>query len=349
MGGTRFSDKYGTVRITRSEHDELAGKIVDGLQQIGISAEFIPYLYDKQSFGDIDILCKKSATHANLPESLQDRPLALEARDNRIIAQLGAEYGHRGELANPGLSMIFQGREGHVQVDLVSIEDDVYDIAKRHLSWGDAGSMSSVVGRQMGLKIGMTGIHLNILMYGKHVRIPVPMTYNEVLEFQGYDSSVHERGFSNNLEIYEWICAGRYFDPRIWELDRITNKSRQRALKREAYLNFLEYNRHNNKLAAYQWGDRGEREDEWRNLIVSSFPTVKAEIERNEEERQKHLESKSIFSGKVISEVTGLTGDALSHFMNNIKKAKGEELEVYISEKDHASVKKVIHEYFHTL
>lgn len=324
MGGTRFAHFGETVRVSRHEHDAIVTETVRILSGCGISAHVIPHLGAKADFGDVDLLCARSDTHSALPDDSREVVIELARRDEAVASALGAVAHHRGAITNPTLHLLLQGNHGLVQMDVTSIEDDLLDFATSQLSWGDAGSIASVVARQMGLKLGMHGLAITTDEPGTLLRTRIHVTHAEALALTGYDAARHAAGFDTNEEVYEWVASGKYFDPRIWQFDRMTNKARQRALKRPAYIGFLAWMEARGLKPRYDWGDRrGARSDEWRERLLRMFPKVAEEIARQRSADVRPQGLRAFFNGDSIAAATGIRDPELRHLMNDIRKEVG--------------------------
>lgn len=336
MGGSRLS-KYGeTVRIDKEEHDDLIDFISGNLAKFSINAQTIPHVRNKESFGDIDLLCTKSDTHADLPETSEDVVRELDNRDKRIAEALNAVAYTRGNIGNPTVSFLLNGKKGLVQVDLTSIKDHLLDFARSHLSWGDAGSLSSVVARQMSLKVGMSGLSLcERNEYGNVFKGSIDYTYSQALELSGYDAKVHAEGFDTNEDIFRWIASGRYFDPKIWSPEWMTNKSRRRALKRPVYHSFLTWMQDEGVKRNYDWGEtKGEKSSEWFLTMSEKFPEAVEEIEKLKDDLSKKEGVKAFYTSQNMKMVTGLDGKELNKVMNDFRKDLGEENLKRLAEKN---------------
>lgn len=316
MGGTRFSEIGETVRVTRAEHDAIAADVIERLRGLGIAADPVRFLKSKTDFGDIDLVCARSQTHGSLAD---EDALGLEARDRFIAESVGAIGHSRGQMRNPALHMLIRRDAGLVQVDLVSIADHLLDFASNHMAWGDVGTMVAMVGRQMGLKIGMTGIHLTMDVPGEKLRAAVPLDWRGTLEMLGFDADAHARGFETRAQTFEWLAGSRYFDPRIYALERQTNYSRQRAQKRPGYMEMLDWIERDRPVANYDWGDRkGDRTAEHHAAIMARFPEVEADFATQIAAREKGTDTAPFFNAEAVSAVTGVTGKRLQFVLHAI-------------------------------
>lgn len=326
MGGTRFAGIGEAVRIGRMEHDDVADAVIAALSAQNVHATVIPHLRGKTDFGDVDLVCRRSQSHHNVPGGGEEAVLRLGRRDQAIASALDAIAHDRGPIANPTLHLLLKGSKGPVQVDITSIDDHLFDFALAQLSWGDAGSISAIVARQMGLKMGMHGLVLTIDDERGMLQAPLPLSHAEALTLIGYDPRMHVEGFETNEDVYRWVASGTYFDPRIWQFDRLTNSARHRAWKRPSYQAWVSWMDKQGLDVRYDWGEiRGARTQEWRGRLLQMFPLAAEEIERQRMQRRSPDARRTFFSGSVISEMTGVKGPDLQHLMNAIRKEIGQD------------------------
>lgn len=325
MGGTVFSPHARAVRIDRPEHDAIAARMATRLAAIGIDARSLPSVRSKTDFGDVDLVAPRSQTHRNLPEG-GAHVLALAERDRAVALAAGARMHHRGPIRNPALHMLVDGRDGPVQVDLMSIEDRNMEFATRHLSWGDAGALAAVYAANMGMKMGMNGISLLERTGATTYRARLRLDYDQALDLLGLDPVTHRDGFDTPDDIYAWIASGKYFDPRLWTPGWMTSRARHRAGKRDSHQGLHDWITANRPQTMYDWGARrGERTHEWTGMLLTMFPEARDEIERQRTESAVPTGLRAFFNGDVVSAVTGMDqrDDGFQHMMNAVRKAIG--------------------------
>lgn len=318
MGGTSFGHSHQTVRLSRRLHDDIARRSLKALQSVGIQAQTIPSLRSKNTFGDVDLLCRLSQTHQGEP--------AIPARDVDITAALGAIASRRGSRADRTLSLLINSPSGPVQLDLLSMEDHLFSFARSHLSYGDAGTLASVIARQMGLKLGMNGLYLTRTTRNGQFKAQIDITYAQALALIGLDPDRHSAGFDEVEDVFRWLAAGDYFDPRIWQFHRLTNRARKRALKRPASSAFLVWLKQQDLRCRYDWGtERGARSQEWIRHLSAKYPQAAAALDQQMEAFRQKTASASFFTGKAIREATGAEPHMLPFLMNEIQKRLGKD------------------------
>lgn len=337
MGGSVFAEHATTVRVDRSEHDAIAAGVAEALVAIGVEARALPSLRGKSSFGDVDMICARSQTHGDLPKDGEEHVRALAQRDAEIAQALGADAYHRGNVRNPALHMLVAGRDGPVQLDLMSIDDGLLEFTTRHLSWGDAGAMAAAVAQQMGIKMGMTGVALAVRIRAATHRLPLDLDYDQTLELIGLDADRHRRGFDTVDEVYAWLAEGRYFNPRLWSAEFMTNKRRHRAMKRDSFVGLQEWIGRERPESRYDWGEsRGARTAEWTEQLLDAHPEARAEMDRLTSASTAPQGLRAFFNGDVVRRHVDLDDEALQHVMNNLRKSIGvERLQALADAGDH--------------
>jgi len=306
MGGSRFQHLGPIVRLERNEHDQLAADVIKALSGIGIDARVIPHLRSKSSFGDIDLLASRLSVEA--------------ATDEGISRTIGATAFDRGPRQNPTLHLLLAVNGGSAQIDLVSVDSEMLDFVASQLAWGDAGTFAAVIARNMGLKLGMHGISLTDEDHRGQVRATIDLTHAEALELLGLSAERHAAGFDAQEDVFAWIAAGKYFDPTIFQIERLTNGARRRAGVRPGYQAFLAWIADNRPPSRYCWGERGSKVEEWRRRLFAMFPESAAEIARKRAEARRKDDLARLFNGETVMAITGITDPKLQHLMNAIRK-----------------------------
>lgn len=311
MGGNRFKDA-GAVRLSRQAVQGHSERILAALRRVappGGRVEATGSLRDKQSFGDIDVIA--------------DATYVAAVGDDGIVAALEDEYGsgvihHRGDSKDPTLGLLIPTPDGPFHLDVITAAPDAFDFAVRYMSAGDAGILIGAIARQMGCKFGQYGLALLVGHGAKRLgKVVVTTDFDEALEFLGFDPAVHAAGFDDDAALRSFVMAGRWFDPAVYDLARMTNTSRSRALKRSQYIAHVEaFARMEPR--GHLWPAKGDEAQmlEWREIVLNRFPHARAAVEgmtaRFRPERR--------LSGKLIEEMTGVRDPVLRHLINAVAK-----------------------------
>jgi len=183
----------------------------------------VPWLTSKADHGDADIV---------VPESCR-RP------DEVAAAAVGEATGlphlhYRDNKENP---ILFAGVEtpvGLFQIDLIHWPDQTAEFCRRFLSWGDAGAMVGIIGREMGLKFGMDGLRVPVRVpAAPRGSVLLTADFDEALDLLGLDPAAHAAGFADDAGTAAWIGRGRYYDPKLYDPSRSTSESRRRGKVRK--------------------------------------------------------------------------------------------------------------------
>lgn len=311
MGGNRFKDA-GAVRLSRQAARHHSDRILRALRTVAPvdgRVEATGSLRDKQSFGDIDVVANTA--------------YVAGVGDDGIVGALAAQYGpgimrHRGDSKDPTMGLLVPTPEGAFHLDVITAAPDAFDFAVRYMSAGDAGILIGGIARQMGCKFGQYGLAL-LVGHGTRRLGKVVLTtdFDEALEFLGLDPAVHAAGFDNDLDLRAFIMASKWFDPAIYDLARMTNTSRSRALKRPQYVAHVEAFA-SMEPRGHIWPTRGDEAQmtAWREIVLERFPHARAAVEGM---RAAYRPERRL-NGGLIEEMTGVREPVLRHLINAVAK-----------------------------
>jgi hypothetical protein len=227
MGGKAFSDIGAqTIRVPTRTMAPIARTIAEAL-----GAGLVRWPTDKSDHGDIDLVVP-----ASLVSDLGDAALAQRA------AQATAyDFIYRRlDVRDPILFVGLQLPEGLLQVDLITADDELLDLATRCLSWGDTGSMIGRTAREMGLTFGQNGLRCPVRVPGATKEsLLLTTSFDEALRFLGWNPAEHDAGFANDREIADFIASGAYFDPKVYEEQRTSSSARRRGKVRKGREDFI--------------------------------------------------------------------------------------------------------------
>lgn len=186
---------------------------------------------------------------------------------------------------------------------------------------GELGTDSYIgrVARQMGLRFGKDGLSM-LLSSEDGTRVRISTDRDLTLEFLGFDPKAHRAGFDTPEAIYDFIATGRYFDPAIYEMDRMTNRAKSRSRTRPFYKPFI--NAIRQRPALHIWPELCTPAGmaTWRERAFDVFPGSREAHHAIVEAQARARATKAFFCGDRVSELTGITGSRLSHLMNEVRK-----------------------------
>lgn len=321
MGGQVFKTQgIHTARIPAAAALELADRIMPALRSLEQAAakratfspaRLVPSYRSKPDYGDLDIVVSRNFIDELGYDAIR---AGLEHHLNLPVAM---HRPHKNDHVLP--LAVFTEDHGAFQIDLISAAEDQFDFRRRYLAWNDTGSYIGRVARQMGLRFGQDGLAL-VIAGSETKSVPVTTDMSAALEFLGYDDTVHRAGFDTREEIFDFIAAGRYFDPAIYEMDRMTNRARSRARKRPLYPAFIQEMRR--RPAKYIWPvERSETlVAEWEAKIIAAFPGTRERRDQILEEHRRARDATAFFSGATATKLSGVTGKNLMHLMHAVQK-----------------------------
>ncbi len=217
MGGSRFNQE--TPRMTTDVYEKRLAIIQIRLQSMGIEAGFPATLKDKESHGDIDLITTQEMLFA---KGMNGFAKALCAIDQM-----------QSSSADMCPSFLLRDQAGFFQVDVRAIKGQNLGFAERYQSAGDAGALTSFVASNLGLSMSLYGLFVRTGGRADQLKVPLDVTYNQALSLIGLDCNLHEKGFACEEDIFAWIINGRYFNPAIFMLENMSNKSRAKSKRSE--------------------------------------------------------------------------------------------------------------------
>ncbi|TFK24995.1 hypothetical protein FA15DRAFT_756238 [Coprinopsis marcescibilis] len=236
MGGSAFSSRLAKEAIPRlppKVYDALKARLVPILSEL-YSLVAVPIeAPEKTSHGDLDILVGRpnpsntsfgSESVTYLPHSLVKATLGarivVEAEENRtsnyavpVLIGEWEQFGH-GADERRAREAVPDG-EIYYQIDIhACIDEEEFQRIKFYHSYGDLNMILSLMVRNLGLKLGQTGLW-----------IPDPpnppfllsANFKMVLPFLGLSLETYSVGFTTKSEVFKWVRSMKYFDPGVFQ------------------------------------------------------------------------------------------------------------------------------------
>jgi len=306
MGGKLIQSHFGLPekRILRHEYFVLRDQLFFDFKSIyntcRVETPFV--LGDKETFGDIDILCN----------------LQLEQIQKVIIEK----YNIKPCLHGGVYSFPLNG----FQVDVVQTDNQYFDIALAFYSYGDLGNLLGRLYGGLGIHFGHKGLFYKLLhsyFSGNPAdvsplnKIYVSTSFPEIIDYVGLNYSRWQLGFQNENEVFDFIESSRYFNPRLFYFEELNHQNRTRNRKRPMYARFVERISSKYKdvvipriAASYYFPYHVQK---WPKMLedINKFKPIY--------ERQYILSRK--WSGDLIVEITGLKDKELGKFIVAYKKS----------------------------
>ncbi len=293
MGGTAFKHLgYDSERMTVSEFKQYEQEIVNILDKLGIENYKIPYVKEKDSFGDIDIIVVKQ----------NDVGIFDKIVENISLFGLTEDFIVRNKQF---MSILYKQK---YQVDFISTSKEYAEYNVNYLSYNDLGNLIGRVIKESGFRHGHDGLYY-VYREGNHYKqlIPLSKDYYKTLEILGLDPSVFKKGFDTFTDMFEYVASCQYFKKSRFDLDNLNNRNRVRDRKRKVYNQFVNY----------------VRDLEESTQIVPSpfdvFPHLVDACDKIKKERNVHNKLREIFNGRNIMKWTNLSGKELGNFITHVK------------------------------
>lgn len=293
MGGTAFKHLgYDSERMTVSEFKQYEQEIVDTLDKLGIENYKIPYVKEKDSFGDIDIVVVKQS----------DVGIFDKIVENIELFGLTDDFVVRNKQF---MSILYKQK---YQVDFISTSSDYAEYNVNYLSYNDLGNIIGRVIKESGFRHGHDGLYY-VYREGNHYKqlIPLSKDYSKTLEILGLDPSVFKKGFDTFTEMFEYVSSCKYFKKSRFDLENLNNRNRVRDRKRKVYNQFVNY---------------VSDLEESTQIVPSPFDIFPHLIDicfEIKKERSAYNKLKEVFNGQNIMKWTNLSGKELGNFISLVK------------------------------
>ena len=211
---------YGAKRLSREDYTSRVAQIMPVLFSLGDFGWIeIPSYSTKQTFGDVDILCK------NTPHNIVDLILG---------AFSSPPYQNNGNV----LSFLFKD----LQVDVIRCTKETYQSSLDYFSYNDLGNLIGKVCKGRGLSYGHLGLMFEVIV-AENVRtkLIVSSDTRKIHEYLGLSHDIWLEGFQDREDMFQFVLSSKYFDRRLFYFENLNSIDRRRDQKRVTYNAFLEY------------------------------------------------------------------------------------------------------------
>jgi hypothetical protein len=306
----------------------------------------IPAYKGKPDFGDMDILFSNKGYDPFGIAALLD---AVEIVRNGDVTSIGVKI--REEV--PYL-------DGNVfQIDLIKVPEESFDFALSYFSFNDMGNLLGRIGHRAGFKFGHLGLMYPVRNPENHTHLLAELTitsdFGEALTLLGYDADEYfakaKEGFPSLTDIFEYVVSSPYVNKDIYLLDNRNAIARKRDSKRQTYMMFLEYLKTTTIPHNFDYTNKQGFRAAMLQKAFTLNPVFKHEYEAVLRKHKKTVEAHAKLNGGIITELTGLKGITLGHFITRLKepfKTTEEYLEYVLQLEDVPAFIKQHYEHFLT-
>ena len=326
MGGNALKE-FGARRFSKTEYESIRGEVLVKLDTIGPYHGWIeiPSFKDKESFGDLDILC----TNIN----------------NSTFEKILKSFGNPPNYRNSGtMSLLYK----ELQVDIISALPNDYHTSLIYYSYNDLGNLMGKIFYKFGLKYGHRGLTLPIRDGdNKFAEIVVSKNSDKIFEFIGLDyARFILRNFYTLEDVFCFVIESPYFSKEIFSFENMNSVARIRYKKRSTYNAFLKYIENIEVKDTVVWI---EDTDEYLPTIFSFFPEAYVEYNKVLEDHKVLLARKQKFNGEKaltwLNEVYPgkvLEGKEFGKFMRNFRKGEGDNFDKWVEDTSEENIKNSI-------
>ena len=288
MGGNIFTTNYEVARLDTSQYLKLQSLIRDKLHAKRIQIYQIPYLRDKSSFGDLDLIVDSKDTDKLL---------------NWFLKDLIYPYSTNGNVS----SVYYYPFK--FQIDFIRIDTLDIDYAVNYFAWGCAGNLVGRLAKKLGIKHGHKGLYY-VQRNNDHVieEILLSRKYIDILNILQLDSQKFFQGFDSEIDMFQWFTSSPYFNIEYFLFENLPNKDRVRDRKRKDYNTFIKWCLTQSFKSPLTIGNK-------QDFVVNYFPELLDKINKNLEILRINNLVKSKINGNIVMELTGLRNKELNDFL----------------------------------
>ena len=291
MGGKLLA---GTRRYKKEELLEAESFILCRLREAGYTCKSTTAYGNKESFGDLDIVVAYTGTDKLLP--------------------LITEVFKPTELFDDPNQNIISFNYHDLSVDLIFVSEQDFDFAHNYLSYNDLGNLIGKTAHAFGVHLGPDGLWYK-LRDDKHILGKITITKNWYLALRilGFEPNTYAIGFPTKKSMFEFICNGKFFN--IEQYVKVNAKARAAERKRETYREFLEYCE---KTKPQNFIFHSVFKQNFLKYLLSDAKFKKqydSLVHANNQKKKLKLR----FSGTLVTEITGLTGQKLGRYLDHLK------------------------------
>jgi len=219
MGGNAL--KIAQIeRCDNNKYLSLSNEIILKLNNYYIKTHLIKSYKNKESYGDIDIICcnNNNINYKSIIENLF-KP---------------TEIYHNGD--------VFSFDYKKTQIDLIISSENNFETSINYFNY-ELGNFIGRIAAAMGFRYGHYGLKFQYRHEdgGKIYEKIISQDIDKILDFLGFDVKKYHEGFIELKDIFDFVINSYYFNPRIFDYNKLNHQNRTRNKKRKNYTAFLEY------------------------------------------------------------------------------------------------------------
>jgi hypothetical protein len=213
MGGHALKTVQ-TVRLKKDDFLKIQQKVIDIFKFHEIIIDFIPYLRDKEDFGDLDVLwSNENNPEINMFEFIKKYFKPTETVVNSDVISFDLD---------------------NFQIDIIKVSNIKF--AKFYFSYADFGSIIGKTVKKYNMSFGHNGFFSN-------VETTSFLLTDNVLEFCKFINIDFEiwKNIKTKDDLFQFIISSRFFNKENFKPNMFNYAYRKRIKQRPLYLEFLKF------------------------------------------------------------------------------------------------------------
>ena len=280
MGGNAFNQTLPQASFPRmppATYKALKATLLPLVEQFYALVVVPPEAPEKPDYGDLDFVV--AYPHSDdvvdrVKEAIRAAHyLPQEGRGTSSFAIPVDAFDLPVDSASEG-AFSLSAQDTYIQVDVnVCADRESWERTVFLHSYGDTGMILGVIGRSVGVALGVHGLKVSIvspflapqpdctswpiqfmnpLPTNPPISFQVSTSLPRILEFYSLSRSRLDDGFATQRELFEWVTTSRLFNAlKVAPAEQTHNRGKKRRGPRTMYQNFLEYARERADDPAY--------------------------------------------------------------------------------------------------
>ena len=305
MGGNCLKNVV-TRRYSSEEYWKVVAYVLEFLRKDFPNRKInnVPTYSQKDSWGDLDVLMESDNLTIDMVEYIQKAFQPIQIVKNGSVISFNVN---------------------DFQVDLILFSSLNYDTALSYYSWSILGNLRGKIYHKARFSLTAEGLkyHFRDNNY-EFSTIVVSRDIPTIFAFMDYNYERFSKGFITLEEIFVYAVSTSFFNKEMYALDKLSSNDRIRDAKNRAFNSFLTWLETAENLPEYPWNFDKEIIDEVSNQkfldrSFEFFPEFKKVYDETMVNFDLWKKAKELFNGKLVQELTNLSGIELGSFMKFLR------------------------------
>ena len=292
MGGKLFLVSHlfdDNERLDKTTFNNVVSFLTSKLSDYNVKHKVVPYITEKTTFGDIDII--------------------IEPTDINILRTIVGQ--HVPHLRNSNIhSFLYKHK---YQIDFIFAEKEKFDMTSFFYGYNDfAWIILKLIERHNNYIMKDTGLYYKYHSNYKDHLIFLTDDPCDILKICQLDPEIYKLGFETYTAMFDYISNCPTFSSSIYALENMSHNNRKVYKKRKTYKELMKwFDKHN--IPEFIPGKLISARVKFSNI-------VEHQISQIEDEYASKMSFKQSFNGNIVNEITGLKHHELGKFMAYIRK-----------------------------